>query len=149
MLGESLAYATHATLVQVAGDGLTWTSNARFKSKDKKRVLAKHDVLAGPGPSTNSGRRAHTLSKMPLLLLKPNCQRSFAASRFSGHNLPDLFSTDVSVCPTGSVPMDRGRQGIASPPGLRCLTSLWPLARWQPPMSRYSFGGIAKYNGLN
>jgi hypothetical protein len=34
--------------------------------------------------------------------------------RLSSHNLLDLFSTDMNVCPTGGLPMDRGRQGSFS-----------------------------------
>src|SRR5262245_52540048 len=66
--------------------------------------------------------------------------------RFSGNNLPYLFSTDATVCPTGTMPMDRGRQGSCFPPGSGCLTSLWPLAVASPPDKTCFFGGIAKYS---
>src|SRR5690242_2982341 len=79
--------------------------------------------------SPNPGRDqlTYTLSKMPLLLLKPNCQRSSARSQST--ELCIVWPLDGQDCPSYGSPMDRGRQGrLESFLESGCLTSLWPLA---------------------
>jgi len=77
------------------------------------------------------------LSKMPLLLLKPNCQRSFAYRRDKpgGSLYPVtiyralLAQTFVRLPPDGRFTNgQRPTRQVSIPPGSGCLTSLWPLA---------------------
>jgi len=87
---------------------------------------------------------------MPLLLSKPNCQRSFTAEsydsyRFPSHNLPGPYiaETDHSVRQW----TEADKAGSFPPGNGGCLTSLWPLAVASPPVGKSPFGGIAEYSG--
>jgi hypothetical protein len=131
MLGESVAYPIHATLLSKSPAKATWTSNARTNLRTKKslgQTLPPNSVLAHFG-------RVTCLAKMPLLQL-PNCQRSSVALRQAQGNHPvtiyraPFIDQPIAWSANGQRPT---RQCI--PPWKKCLTSLWPLAVACPPMS--------------
>jgi hypothetical protein len=151
MLGESVAYRTHATFVQVAGDGFTWTSNARFISKDKKESWPNtHRV------SALAYRVLVTcLAKMPLLQL-PNCQRSIGRRPSPSSGQTAVARAHAPTLPTNNAPIARLANGQR--PTRQQKTFLARAAspasghsQWLPtggrPRTAGPFGGNAKYNG--
>jgi len=122
-----LHVSSRYVVVQMAGDGFTWTSNARTNLRTNKESWP--NML--PDRRACARRSMARLAKMPLLQL-PNCQRALAAEAarsVTSYRAIHRTTTEVAL------PMDRGRQGSTSFLDTRCLTSLWPLAVACPPMS--------------
>ena len=83
MLGESVAYPIHTTLLSKCRRRHSWTSNARTNLRTKKESWP--NML--PDRRACARRSMAHLAKMPLLQL-PNCQRSLAAEAALGLMLP-------------------------------------------------------------
>jgi hypothetical protein len=136
MLGE--LFACQPTLrLSNAPAKASWTSNARFNSKDKKRVLAKHafrprylHTVTGDMLSKDATLATTKLSK---IVGRPS---SFDKLRTGRHTRSQATGTIHRTTNKVDLPMDRGRQGSSKSFLERgCLTSLWPLAVATPPMS--------------
>jgi hypothetical protein len=116
MLGETVAYPNHATLLSKSPATAIRTSNAQNKTnylRTKKEswpsMLAEepgldHRVAAVPAARLALNLRSKQLAylaKMPLLLFKPNCQRSFAVVLFPKQSLTRSQSTGPGLAKLG------------------------------------------------
>ena len=130
--------STHATLVQAAGDGFTWTSNARTNLRTKKESwpnIVTHDrtkmvrlcdrsACAPRSRDTFSKDATLATTKLSKIIRNPKVAYPGTISRAR------FIERPIARLANGQRPT---RQRI--PPWKKCLTSLWPLAVACPPMS--------------
>jgi hypothetical protein len=121
--GEPFAYTAHATLSKSPAKA-TWTSNAQFISKDKKRVLAKH-VYQPRHLHTATGDMLSKDATLATTKLSKIVNRSVTSYRAHPSN------NQLGRLTNGQRPTRQQKPSWHT----GCLTSLWPLAVATPPMS--------------